>query len=107
MVFADWAVDGDPDGTARRQKYVVVEKTTPDRAEAMTTDPTAALDPRDSRDPRTFVIVGAGQAGRWLVLTLRSEGFTGRIVWFGDEAHAAYDRPPLSKAVLQGEVTIR
>ena len=78
----------------------------------MTSDPTAAPDPRDPRDPRdppdprTFVIVGAGQAGRWLVLTLRSEGFTGRIVWFGEEAHAAYDRPPLSKAVLQGEVTV-
>jgi 3-phenylpropionate/trans-cinnamate dioxygenase ferredoxin reductase subunit len=57
-------------------------------------------------DPRTFVIVGAGQAGRWLVQTLRAEGFAGRIVWFGDEPHAAYDRPPLSKAVLQGEVEV-
>jgi len=57
-------------------------------------------------DPRTFVIVGAGQAGRWLALTLRSSGFTGRIVWFGDEAHKPYDRPPLSKAVMQGEVGI-
>lgn len=52
----------------------------------------------------TFVIVGAGQAGRWLALTLRADGFTGRIVWFGDEAHTPYDRPPLSKAVLKGEV---
>ena len=56
--------------------------------------------------PRTAVIVGAGQAGRWLVLTLRAEGFEGRIVWFGDEAHPPYDRPPLSKAVLQGELTM-
>lgn len=55
-------------------------------------------------DPRTFVIVGAGQAGRWLALTLRADGFGGRIVWFGDEPHKPYDRPPLSKAVLQGEV---
>lgn len=55
-------------------------------------------------DTRTFVIVGAGQAGRWVVLTLRAEGFTGRICWFGDEAHRPYERPPLSKAVLQGEV---
>jgi 3-phenylpropionate/trans-cinnamate dioxygenase ferredoxin reductase subunit len=57
-------------------------------------------------DARTFVIVGAGQAGRWLALTLRADGFRGRIVWFGDEAHTPYDRPPLSKAVLQGEVAM-
>lgn len=56
-------------------------------------------------DPRTFVIVGAGQAGRWLALTLRADGYSGRIVWFGDEPHRPYDRPPLSKAVLQGEVS--
>ena len=48
-----------------------------------------------------FVIVGAGQAGRWLALTLRENGFAGRIVWFGDEAHVPYERPPLSKAVLK------
>lgn len=57
-------------------------------------------------DPRSFVIVGAGQAGRWLALTLRAEGFSGRIVWFGDEAHKPYERPPLSKAVLKGEVPL-
>ncbi len=57
-------------------------------------------------DARTFVIVGAGQAGRWLALTLRADGFTGRIVWFGDEAHGPYDRPPLSKAVIQGDVPL-
>ena len=55
-------------------------------------------------DSRTFVIVGAGQAGRWLALTLRADGFKGRIVWFGDEPHAPYERPPLSKAVLKGDV---
>jgi 3-phenylpropionate/trans-cinnamate dioxygenase ferredoxin reductase subunit len=52
------------------------------------------------------VIVGAGQAGRWLALTLREHGHAGRIVWFGDEAHAPYDRPPLSKAVIQGDVAM-
>lgn len=57
-------------------------------------------------DPRTFVIAGAGQAGRWLALTLRAEGFAGRIVWFGAEPHRPYDRPPLSKAVLKGEATL-
>ncbi|MFN0161643.1 MAG: NAD(P)/FAD-dependent oxidoreductase [Burkholderiales bacterium] len=54
-------------------------------------------------DPRTFVIAGAGQAGRWVAWTLRQEGFGGRIVWLGDEAHVPYERPPLSKAVLKDE----
>lgn len=57
-------------------------------------------------DPRTFVIAGAGQAGRWLALTLRADGFAGRIVWFGAETHRPYDRPPLSKAVLKGDATL-
>ncbi len=57
-------------------------------------------------DPRSFVIVGAGQAARWLALTLRGDGFTGRIVLLGDEAHPPYDRPPLSKAVLKGDVPL-
>jgi 3-phenylpropionate/trans-cinnamate dioxygenase ferredoxin reductase component len=57
-------------------------------------------------DARSFVIVGAGQAGRWLALTLRAQGFAGRIVWLGEEAHPPYDRPPLSKAVLKGDVPL-
>lgn len=51
----------------------------------------------------TIVIVGAGQAGGWAAQTLRSEGFAGRLVLIGDEAHPPYERPPLSKAVLAGE----
>lgn len=57
-------------------------------------------------DSRSFVIVGGGQAGRWLALTLRADGYTGRIVWFGAEAHKPYDRPPLSKAALKGDATL-
>jgi len=49
-----------------------------------------------------IVIVGAGQAGSWAAKTLRSEGFTGRIVLLGEEAHPPHERPPLSKAVLAG-----
>jgi 3-phenylpropionate/trans-cinnamate dioxygenase ferredoxin reductase subunit len=51
----------------------------------------------------TIAIVGAGQAGGWSAQTLRREGFTGRIVLIGDEAHPPHERPPLSKAVLAGE----
>lgn len=50
----------------------------------------------------TIVIVGGGQAGGWAAQTLRAEGFGGRIVLIGDEAHRPYERPPLSKAVLSG-----
>jgi NADPH-dependent 2,4-dienoyl-CoA reductase/sulfur reductase-like enzyme len=46
------------------------------------------------------LIVGAGQAGGWAAVTMRREGFEGRIVLIGDEPHPPYERPPLSKAVL-------
>ncbi len=49
------------------------------------------------------VIIGAGQAGGWVAKTLRAQGFDGRITLIGAEAHAPYERPPLSKAVLLGE----
>jgi 3-phenylpropionate/trans-cinnamate dioxygenase ferredoxin reductase subunit len=52
---------------------------------------------------RTFVIVGAGLTGGAAVQTLREEGFDGRIVLIGDEAHLPYERPPLSKEYLRGE----
>ena len=50
-----------------------------------------------------IVIVGAGQAGGWAATTLRDRGYDGRIVLLGDEPHAPYERPPLSKAVLSGQ----
>lgn len=52
-----------------------------------------------------IVVVGAGQAAIWAAKTLRSEGYTGRITIVGDEDHAFYERPPLSKQVLLGEAT--
>lgn len=54
-------------------------------------------------DTTTIVIMGAGQAGAWAARTLRDEGFDGRVVLIGDEAHPPYERPPLSKAVLSGD----
>jgi 3-phenylpropionate/trans-cinnamate dioxygenase ferredoxin reductase subunit len=51
----------------------------------------------------TFVIVGAGLAGAKAAETLRAEGFSGRLLLFGDEGERPYDRPPLSKAYLRGE----
>jgi 3-phenylpropionate/trans-cinnamate dioxygenase ferredoxin reductase component len=53
---------------------------------------------------QTFVIVGAGMAGGKAAETLREEGFDGRIVMLGAESERPYERPPLSKDYLRGEV---
>ncbi|MEV7022526.1 FAD-dependent oxidoreductase [Kitasatospora sp. NPDC093558] len=49
------------------------------------------------------VVVGAGLAGAQCALGLRRGGWQGRIVLVGEEPHAPYDRPPLSKDVLLGK----
>jgi 3-phenylpropionate/trans-cinnamate dioxygenase ferredoxin reductase subunit len=51
---------------------------------------------------QTFVVVGAGLAGATAAAALRAEGFLGRIVLVGEEPHAPYERPPLSKGYLTG-----
>ncbi|WP_138841430.1 NAD(P)/FAD-dependent oxidoreductase [Rhodococcus pyridinivorans] len=51
---------------------------------------------------RTVVTVGAGQVAAVAARTLRRRGFDGRIVLLGDEQHAPYQRPPLSKEFLAG-----
>ena len=52
----------------------------------------------------TIIIVGGGQAGAQAVDTLRREGFTGRLVLVSDEELLPYQRPPLSKKFLSGEM---
>ncbi|MHA3701112.1 NAD(P)/FAD-dependent oxidoreductase [Jatrophihabitans sp. YIM 134969] len=49
-----------------------------------------------------FVVVGASLAGLRAAEALRVRGFDGRLVLVGEEPHAPYERPPLSKAVLHG-----
>ena len=51
----------------------------------------------------TYVIVGAGLAGHSAAMTLRLSGYDGRLVLIGDEPDRPYERPPLSKAFLQGK----
>lgn len=51
---------------------------------------------------QALIIVGAGHAGGRAALTLREEGYAGRLILIGDEPHLPYERPPLSKGVLQG-----
>ncbi|MEN3976611.1 FAD-dependent oxidoreductase [Emcibacter sp. SYSU 3D8] len=55
---------------------------------------------------QTIIVVGAGHAGGQAVATLRQKGFDGRIIMIGDEPYVPYERPPLSKAVLAGELEV-
>ncbi|WP_417742979.1 NAD(P)/FAD-dependent oxidoreductase [Salipiger sp.] len=50
------------------------------------------------------VVIGGGQAGASLVARLRSKGFEGGITLIGAEPVPPYQRPPLSKAYLLGEM---
>jgi 3-phenylpropionate/trans-cinnamate dioxygenase ferredoxin reductase subunit len=51
----------------------------------------------------TLTFVGASLAGAKAAEGARAAGFEGRVVLIGDEPHAPYERPPLSKALLRGE----
>jgi 3-phenylpropionate/trans-cinnamate dioxygenase ferredoxin reductase subunit len=50
------------------------------------------------------VIVGAGMAGAKAAEALRDEGFDGPVVLIGAEPEPPYERPPLSKDYLRGEI---
>ncbi len=52
----------------------------------------------------SVVIIGAGQAGGQTALSLRQNGFEGTITLIGDEPYVPYERPPLSKSYLAGDV---
>jgi 3-phenylpropionate/trans-cinnamate dioxygenase ferredoxin reductase subunit len=51
-----------------------------------------------------IVVIGAGQAGAELVASLRAGGFDGALTLIGEEPAAPYQRPPLSKKYLLGEM---
>jgi 3-phenylpropionate/trans-cinnamate dioxygenase ferredoxin reductase subunit len=53
-----------------------------------------------------IVVVGAGQAGAACVAKLRTEGFSGQIALIGEEHAPPYQRPPLSKAYLTGDMAL-
>jgi NADPH-dependent 2,4-dienoyl-CoA reductase/sulfur reductase-like enzyme len=53
--------------------------------------------------PGRVVVVGASLAGLSALETLRQEGFEGELIAIGAETELPYDRPPLSKQVLQGQ----
>ncbi len=52
-----------------------------------------------------IVVVGGGQAGLSLVEALRAGGFDGSLTLVGEEDAPPYQRPPLSKKYLLGEMS--
>ncbi len=56
--------------------------------------------------PASAVIVGAGHAGVQAATSLRDEGFQGEVVLLSAESDLPYQRPPLSKAYLKGEMDV-
>ncbi|MGB3147864.1 MAG: FAD-dependent oxidoreductase [Paracoccaceae bacterium] len=53
-----------------------------------------------------IIIVGAGQAGASLAAKLRALGYQGALTIIGEEPVPPYQRPPLSKAYLLGEMEL-
>lgn len=51
-----------------------------------------------------IVVIGGGQAGASLTAKLRAEGFEGDVTLISEEPVPPYQRPPLSKAYLLGEM---
>ncbi|MER0443385.1 FAD-dependent oxidoreductase [Streptomyces sp. Edi4] len=51
------------------------------------------------------VVIGAGQGGLETVAALRGRGYAGRVTLVGEESVRPYQRPPLSKGYLRGDVT--
>jgi 3-phenylpropionate/trans-cinnamate dioxygenase ferredoxin reductase subunit len=54
---------------------------------------------------QTFVVVGANLAGGRAAQWLRQEGFDGKIILIGAEPDPPYERPPLSKEYLRGDMS--
>ena len=53
-----------------------------------------------------IVIIGAGQAGASLAITLRAKGYKGDVTLIGEEPVPPYQRPPLSKKYLLGDMAL-
>jgi len=54
--------------------------------------------------PARVLVIGAGLAGLRVTEELRANGYSGALTLIGAESRPPYDRPPLSKRVMTGEV---
>jgi NADPH-dependent 2,4-dienoyl-CoA reductase/sulfur reductase-like enzyme len=54
--------------------------------------------------PDRVVVVGASASGLATAEALRRLGYQGEVTLIGNESHLPYDRPPLSKQILTGEL---
>ena len=59
-----------------------------------------------SESGQRLVIVGAGHAAGQLVSSLAQDKYTGSVTVVGDEPHPPYQRPPLSKKFLSGDLAL-
>ena len=62
------------------------------------------MSPASSAGPGRIVVVGGGLAGLRTVEELRARGYAGEVTLVGAEARPPYDRPPLSKRLMAGEL---
>jgi 3-phenylpropionate/trans-cinnamate dioxygenase ferredoxin reductase subunit len=58
----------------------------------------------DPAGPERIVVAGGGLAGLRTVEELRARGYAGQVTLVGAETRPPYDRPPLSKRLLAGEL---
>jgi 3-phenylpropionate/trans-cinnamate dioxygenase ferredoxin reductase subunit len=57
-------------------------------------------------DMAGIVIIGAGQGAGQAAASLRQQGYEGAVTILGDEAFPPYQRPPLSKQYLSGDLPL-
>ena len=54
----------------------------------------------------TILIAGAGHAAGQTIVSLRQGGYSGKLILAGEEPYLPYQRPPLSKKFLAGELDV-
>uniref|UniRef100_A0A182N6V4 Rieske domain-containing protein n=1 Tax=Anopheles dirus TaxID=7168 RepID=A0A182N6V4_9DIPT len=69
------------------------------RTELATNKRTRVMAKRETRDERTYVVIGGGPSGATCAETLRQEGFTGRVILINKEPCLPYDRVKVSKTM--------
>ncbi|HEX4655821.1 MAG TPA: FAD-dependent oxidoreductase, partial [Streptosporangiaceae bacterium] len=62
------------------------------------------VSPAGPSRPERVVVVGGGLAGLRTIEELRARGYAGAVTLVGAEKRPPYDRPPLSKRLMMGEL---